>query len=540
MSERKGISRRDFLKAAGLTTVGAGLTLTGCQPREVEKEVPVEVTRVVEGTPVIEVVTATPELRPGPDTVVVYSPSPYSVPDWDADPVIRAMEEATNTDIKINVFGWAPYMDQLNAAIASGETPDLICCVTRTDFGMFRQWADNGVIAAFEGDVAGAAPNVVALYEEYPVLNELRINGKIYNKPLGWGYGMAPNSGLIHVRKDLLDKYGMEPPDTFEQWFEFVRAAQRDGSTGILFQSGVGVYYGPLMSAFAGAYGVPMRAWAKTDDGYGYFAVQPGMKDALLLFRKMVAEGLVDPASWEGAGKDQYQTGQGCSLIYNGGGHIGRIQNAMDTAGQGHKEWLIPAPDAGAGHRGYTAETQFGSPLFLGGMEHNNPVAAARLLNFLTSEEGYQLRALGIEGMHWALERGEVVLFEEQREKDGWLPRKQHLTSIYFDTWFPQEWQDWALLYGKDEAFRQFYADMWVNQKMYQTPAYGYFVSTPKWDEFQAMNQEIRERAWLDILKAESEGEAVALYDRFVEDWMAAGGAEATPEVSDALTEIYG
>ena len=54
------------------------------------------------------------------------------------------------------------------------------------------------------------------------------------------------------------------------------------------------------------------------------------------------------------------------------------------------------------------------------------------------------------------------------------------------------------------------------------------------------MNQEIQERAWLDILKAESEGEAVALYDRFVEDWMAAGGAEATPGVSEALTEIYG
>ena len=107
------------------------------------------------------------------------------------------------------------------------------------------------------------------------------------------------------------------------------------------------------------------------------------MKDALLLFRKMVADGLVDPQSWEMQNGDdarnKFVAGETCALIFNGGGHIGRIQNDMDLAGQGAQEWLLPAPvlEPGSTTRGYTTEPRFWSGTFITQLPGNNPMRSS-------------------------------------------------------------------------------------------------------------------------------------------------------------------
>ncbi|HVO70961.1 MAG TPA: extracellular solute-binding protein, partial [Aggregatilineaceae bacterium] len=333
-----------------------------------------------------------------PDKVVIWAPGDNgSVKDWNTDPILQEVEKATNTQIDMHMIGWDTYTDQFNAAIASGTTPDILGVVDHTNRTLINQWIKDGVVAAFEGDVAKAAPNVVADYDKNPALAELKIDGKIYGKPISWGSGNYPNMGLLHVRKDLLDKYKMQPPDTFDQYFQYLAACTKDGLQGVIFSASAGV--GPALNAFAGAQGLPMLGWPKSDKGYGYWAVQTGMKDALLLFRKMVASNYVDPLSWEANGdqaRTEYVTGKACSYIFNGGGHIGRIQNDMTLANKDFKEWMLPALDAGKGSRGYTSEPQFWGLSFVTNLKGNNPVAAARVLNYLASDEGLKLTSIGI------------------------------------------------------------------------------------------------------------------------------------------------
>jgi putative aldouronate transport system substrate-binding protein len=180
---------------------------------------------------------------------------------------------------------------------------------------------------------------------------------------------------------------------------------------------------------------------------------------------------------------------------------------------------------------------------FLGNMDGNNPVAAARVMNFLNSEEGYKLSLLGIDRRHWKMVDGKIKLLQEQRAKDG-FPSVQgiagaHPTIIAITTWIPQKWQDFMLLYGRDQAFEEWYGRMWNNQGRYQIPTYGVLATTPAWTDFQPTGDEIVNNNFTQIVQSDSEREASALFDRTVEDWKRAGGEAATAEMSEKLSELY-
>ena len=194
----------------------------------------------------------------GADKVVIWSPGDNGpVKDWNADPILAEVEKATNTDIEMVKIGWDVYTDQINAAIASGKVPDIIGVIDHNNRTLLSQFIKDGVIAPIEGDVAAAAPNIVAEYEQNPSLTELKVDEKIYFQPISWGTGNEPNMGLIHIRKDLLDKYGMAAPETFDDYFKFLQACKDDGSTGVIFSANEGV--GAAINAFTGAHGLPMR-----------------------------------------------------------------------------------------------------------------------------------------------------------------------------------------------------------------------------------------------------------------------------------------
>lgn len=480
-----------------------------------------------------------------PDKVVIWSPGDNGpVKDWNTDPILAEVEKATNTDIEMVKIGWDVYTDQINAAIASGSVPDIIGVIDHNNRTLLSQFIKDGVIAPIEGDVAVAAPNIVAEYEQNPSLAELTVDGKAYFQPISWGTGNEPNMGLIHVRKDLLDKAGLAAPEAFDDYFKYLQACKDDGSTGVVFAASEGV--GAAINAFAGAYGLPMRGWVKLDDGsYGYYAVQPKMKDALLLFRKMVADGLVDPVSWESNGdqaRAQYVTGKACSFIFNGGGHVGRIQNDLTLANPEYKEWLLPALDGGQGARGYTTEPMFWGVSMIGNLQGNNPVAAARVLNYLASPEGYELTAVGVEGTDYQGEGDNIELLPARTERG--FPTEAgdtgaHPLASTIVSWVPSEWQEFSLLYGKDQAFKDWYKAMRANQAQYQIPSYGLDTTSPLWTDYQATSAELITRAFTDIVRAGSDEEAAAIYDQFVSDWNSQGGADATKEMSGVLSELY-
>ena len=201
--------------------------------------------------------------------MVIWSPGDNgTVKDWNTDPLLAEVEKATNTDIQIERIGWDVYTDRINAAFASGQVPDIITTIDHSNKTLIAQMISDGIVAPFEGELATALPNVLAEYEANPSLAELTYDGQIYMKPVSWGVGNYPNFGLLHVRKDILDTLGLDAPETFDDFFAYVRACKDTGLEGVVFSAGGDGGLGGLVNAFAGAYGLPYGGWVKTDDGF--------------------------------------------------------------------------------------------------------------------------------------------------------------------------------------------------------------------------------------------------------------------------------
>lgn len=490
---------------------------------------------------------AVEEPAAAPDKVVLWAPgSSGTVKDWNTNPIMMEVEKATNTDIEIQFIDWGAYNDQLQAAAASGEFPDIAATVDHNAKTMLRTWIDAGIVAPFEGDVAAAAPNVLAQYEKNPTLSEIKFDGKIYMQPVYWGVGNEPNMGLIHVRKDLLDKYGMEAPDTWDQYVEFLKKCSAEEKISGLVFTAKGGFPSTALNANLGAYGVPMRGWVQKADGnYEYWAVQPEVATALKQWRALIADGLVDPAVWEmdsDTARTAYVSGNACSYNFNGGGHVGRIQNDMTLVNPEFQEWMLPALDFGTGKRGYTQEDMFWAGTLLGAGENNNPVAAARVVNYLISPEGEKLTAIGVEGKHFKM-NGDKVEWLPARFEDGFpteaLNAGAHPLASGIVSWQPSEWQEFTLLYGKDQAYEDWYKSMNANRVQYQTPSFGANVTSPKWDAFQATGSDLIARMLTDTTKAASDDEVQTIFDQFVSDWMSMGGQDASAEMNETIKEFY-
>ncbi|BDP43646.1 putative ABC transporter peptide-binding protein YtcQ (plasmid) [Deinococcus aetherius] len=486
----------------------------------------------------------TPALAQGaPERVVIWSPGDNgSVKDWNKDPILQAVEKATNTDIEMVKIGWDVYTDRINAALASGEVPDVIGTLTPDNYPLIARMARDGVLAPLEGDVGKAAPNVLALYKTMPGLNDIKVGGKIYGQPVYWDKGQGLGGTFIYVREDLLRGLGMKAPTTFDEYFRFLSACSKANKiSGVTFNGGPD-FLGTL-TAFAGSQGLNIYGWAKTGAGYESPYVQPGMKSALLLFRRMVATGTVDPGVWE-ANQDttraKFVSGGACSLIFNGGGHVGRIQNDLDLAKKGYRALVLPALSAPGGRRGYNAAPAFWGQTVITNLRGNHPVAAARVLNYLASPGGIRLTALGIKGRDYTESGGQIRLNAAQRARDGFPAAAgdtgAHPLATTIVSWVPQEWQDFQLLYGKPASFKKWYDAMWANQRRYVVPAVAPLATTDAWNKFKPTGDELTKQAFVQIARAPSDAQATALFDQFVTNWRNAGGAAAQADVSRQIT----
>ncbi|AEF80824.1 extracellular solute-binding protein [Leadbettera azotonutricia] len=486
----------------------------------------------------------------GPDSIrMMITQSGGGISDWANNSIFQAIEKATNTKIEMEFVEYEGFPELLTTAAASGTFPDMASFIFHGSKTFLQTLVENDIIAAYEGDVAAACPEIIKRYAENPSLTELKINGKIYFQPLYWGNKNDPNIGLIHIRKDIIDKYGLKIPDTWDEYLEYLRTCvKKEGIYGVTFNGqAAGDGLQQALNVYLGSYSIPYVGWYKDDKGnYQYWLTAEHSSDAIVAFRRLFAEGLVDPNVMtynEEMLKNSYISGRNGSMIYNGGGHIGRTQNDFALVNPGYKEYVTQALDCGGGSRGYTQEPMFGQLNAIGGTPYNNPVAAARIVNFLQSAEGEQLTAIGIEGEDWRRENGNIVCLEAKYQHG--FPREAgvngaHPLSAGIVSWQSQAWQDFNLLYGKDEAYNNWYKEMRDNQCRYQVPAYGIMLTTPEWSDFQAVGNDLLQRAIATAWHANSDDEARRIWTNFVKEWVNAGGLKASATVEKILKQMYG
>ena len=176
----------------------------------------------------------------------------------------KAIMEYTNTNLDIQWVPASAYDEKVNVMIASEELPQLIKLnYNSTTIGALKNnqfWE----ITPYLQDYPNLAAQSTKFYEN------ISVDGKFYGIPLYRDLGRA----TLHYRKDWLDKLGLQPPKTLEDWYEVQRAIAQDDpdgngkadTYGLIFDKKYNQEAASTMTRLAVSQGAPNK-WAVDAEG---------------------------------------------------------------------------------------------------------------------------------------------------------------------------------------------------------------------------------------------------------------------------------
>lgn len=194
------------------------------------------------------------------------------------------------------------YEQKVSMAIVSGEIPDIMGV---GDYDTLKQLYENDLIADLTEVYENCASDKIKeIYDSYDgvCLKTAMFDGKLMGLPTT---EISHGPGILWLRKDWMDKCGLEEPKTMEDIYNILEQflVQDPGGNGE--GKTVGLVIDPEIAGDSGGsymanniftlYGAFPKQWI--DDGSGnaiYGSVQPEMKGALEQLSKMYNEGLID------------------------------------------------------------------------------------------------------------------------------------------------------------------------------------------------------------------------------------------------------
>lgn len=351
------------------------------------------------------------------------STSGQTVPSDDENFFEQAILEKLNIDIELNGVA-TEYENQLNVRIVSGDVPDVFQIPNRV---AVEKYVQSGVLLDFTDYL-----------DELAQVQEFLGDQMRYGTHDGRNVALVKLPGVsyncIMLRKDWLDKLGLEIPTTPEELLEVAKAFTFDDPDGNGKQDTYGIS-STSMATFANeilaCYGATMGNTTVVNDAGEVVSMlySEHMQEGLEMLRAFYDAGVMDPDilsnndsilrdkvyqgtigitnwAWSGLLKTEFMT----------------VMHEVDP----EAEWIAIEPLTGPAG-------QYGSPYgfintYLFGMSsalENEPEklqAAFDWFNYISSEEGNRLVCYGIEGRHYTLgENGEVVPTDLMGTEAGYI-----------------------------------------------------------------------------------------------------------------------
>jgi len=203
--------------------------------------------------------------------------------------IVRAIEEATNSDIE---FLWVPstsYKDKLTVTLAAGDLPNIML-ITDPKQSTFIDACEHGAFWDIEPYLKEFP---VFLAKADPVrLDMTRIYGKLYGI---YRHRDIGRSGYV-VRSDWLKNLGIESPRSVDAFYnmlvKFVNndpdGNGRKDTFGAVTEKGHS--FGPLLAPF----GVPNGWWVDAGGSVRNMAESDSMIEGLKFVRRLYSEGLLN------------------------------------------------------------------------------------------------------------------------------------------------------------------------------------------------------------------------------------------------------
>lgn len=433
---------------------------------------------------------------------------------------VKEIEKVTNTDLEIMQVTTSELDKKLNILLASGDIPDIIQCESET---MEAELLESGILLPID-EYWDKYPNIKNARTD-EIWDLMRYNdGKIYSIGI-----KNPNPLFItSYRKDWLDKFGMEVPQTIDEYCEFARKVALEDPDGNgqkdTFAFGghkvIDVYQ---FDHIFGAYGALPNYWMKKDGELVNGSVQPEMKEALKTLNELYTQGVIDPEFITDDSKRWQQKvktgvyGAGVTKIHifdknNWNNYYGTFKQACPDGELVYGPVLQGASDNPVGIRRDSDRGWIRTFVY---KDSPNLDAALRLLDYLMSEEGNRFVQYGKEGEHykWEDEKLVALMSDEELQKLD-INKIQIGNTVLFD-------------HASDELLDAFEYSKTIS---IANPADGIFI--PELTDIYPKLKEITNIRYIEMIVGQTPIDTG--FEAFVEEWNSRGGQELTKAINEA------
>ncbi|WP_336771139.1 ABC transporter substrate-binding protein [Paenibacillus sp. MMO-58] len=225
-------------------------------------------------------------------TLDVWLPADSQIPDMNNQVVQKQVEKLTGIKVNFITPPVGQEADAFTLMMSSGELPDIIIEPERYPGGL-EAGVKDGAYLDLTDYMDKYAPN----YSEWRNSDETRRKTTVTDsgKLLGF-YGIAPYSewmwfGML-IKKEALEKTGLEVPNTIDEWHTFLTKAKEVGYSEPL---NYGSTYGQIFTGIInGAYGVWDWTFMDADGKVQWGPAQPKAKEYLATMQQWNKEGLLN------------------------------------------------------------------------------------------------------------------------------------------------------------------------------------------------------------------------------------------------------
>ncbi|MFD2614420.1 extracellular solute-binding protein [Paenibacillus gansuensis] len=353
--------------------------------------------------------------------------------------VYKEIEKETGVKVEFQHPPQGQDAEQFNLMLTSGKLPDIIEYHWTSFPGGPQKAIKDGKIIKLNELIDQHAPNLKKILDTHPEWQKQVItdDGSIVAFPFLRGDKLLQVYKGVALRKDWLDKLGLQMPTTIDEWHTVLKALKEQDPNGngkadeipiiITLEELNGSH------AFIGAFGIT-NGFFQEDGKVKFGPIEPQFKEFLTLMNKWYKEGLLDKdyAATDAKMLDAKITGnQIGAAIMNTGGGIGKFMGLMAGKDTNFKLYPAPYPTLAKGEKPQLGQRDFafngrGAAI---STSNKNPVETVKWLDLAYSEKGQMLFNFGKEGVSYKLENGYPKYTEVITKNPEGLPMQQAMAQ---------------------------------------------------------------------------------------------------------------
>lgn len=430
------------------------------------------------------------------------------------------IEQNTNLDIKVTLPPLDGYDDKLNVMMSSGDLPDML---NAPNPSWFINYVNRNALMPLDDVIERYGPE---LKERIPqeAWENVTVNGHIYAVP---SLNEVKGAEIMYVRKDWLDRLGLQPPRTLDEYYKVMKAfAERDpdgngknDTIGFAILERLG-RTAPIFGAFGTQ--IMQSAWYERDGRLVAGATLPETKEALAFLAKLYEEKLLDPLfPVNKSANFQEKIASGKVGLFSAAWSDTRGPIEASRKKDPNAVWIpLEFPVGPNGSKG-TYDMSLVRSYNVIPATSTNAEGVIRFLNFIGGK-GHRDLKLGFENEIWTKVDGKMITNFEEHTKHYY----RGIYSALADTIEPDVSKD-----RLDSLGEQF--NLWDNQQriernLIRSKFTG--TPTPAMGKYNVRLLKEQDEAFTKIVLGAA---PLSEFDAFVERWYSEGGEEITREVNE-------